>query len=243
MDRELFDRLLTELGIGLSVAEANSEFASIDESGDGFIDMYEFEAWMKRKTREDARYVRGLRRIGHRGGRAKIKLPHVKPRDLESRQGRPATRAQKFLQARHKKLKSSHVYWLEVTGSLMSVYDSEDKATEPLARLQLSDPEVERVDIGKRRSEGWDDSPGSASAHFGGLDAAWKDGSNRSVCFFPQSVRNLFLCFLSARTRTRTRTRKRKRKLLLKYQERLGSSTRKLSNARGYSRCDALTVL
>ena len=53
-------------------------------------------------------------------------------------------RTQKFLNAK-KKVKPSTKVWLEVIGSRLSIYDSEDKVQE-LARLQLSDIEVERVD-------------------------------------------------------------------------------------------------
>ena len=35
----------------------------------------------------------------------------------------------------------------------MSVYDSEEKATEPLARLQLSDQEVQEITVKKKRFE------------------------------------------------------------------------------------------
>ena len=112
LDAQLFERLLKDLNIDVKEDEARREFSELDSSKDGYVDMYEFEAWMKRKMREDERYMSGLKRIGHRGGWAKIKLPQVRPSLLEGKPGMAATRTQNFLRARHKKLRPSRTYLL-----------------------------------------------------------------------------------------------------------------------------------
>lgn len=158
LDFELFKRFLVELEVGISKDEARHEFSTIVSSLDEEIDVYQFEEWMKHKIREDQRYASGLKAIGNRGAWAKIKLPHVDSHELEAKHGGAATRTQRFLKARQTKLKPSQVYWLEVTGSLMSVYESDEKATDPLVLLQLSDKEVVRVSVATRRPDGWGDS-------------------------------------------------------------------------------------
>lgn len=144
--------------------------------------MYEFEEWMKQKMREDQRYISGLYRIGHRGGWAKVKLPQVSASILEGKPGMAATRTQKFLKARHKKLKPSRTYWVEVVGSLMSVYESEE-ATDPLARLQLSDQEVQEITVKKNRSDNSDESAVDEQTPLGQAAGGgkWRFNSSRSV--------------------------------------------------------------
>ena len=62
-------------------AEVQKQFQSIDVNGDGRIDVWEFEKWMKVLRRQDAKYAEGLNRIGHKMGWAKIKIPTVKNKD------------------------------------------------------------------------------------------------------------------------------------------------------------------
>ena len=101
MDFTQFRVLLTQLGVGdeMTDLEAELEWNRIDADGSGFIDNDEFENWMKKRLREDAQYVKGLRGLGNRSGYAKIKIPPVKASLLDSSKGRAGTRTQKFLKA------------------------------------------------------------------------------------------------------------------------------------------------
>lgn len=154
LDFRLFQRFLKDLKIDLTDDEVRHEFEKIDKDNSQSIDIYEFEAWMKGKRKADPRYMSGLKAIGHRAAWAKIKLPNAKPQELQGKPGAAPTRTQKFLLARQK-LKPSRVYWLEITGSLLSIYESDEKATDPMARLQLTDKEIQQISVGKRRPEGW----------------------------------------------------------------------------------------
>ena len=181
VDVHEFGTLLRHLGIDFDEAEVQKQFQSIDVNGDGRIDVWEFEKWMKVLRRQDAKYAEGLNRIGHKMGWAKIKIPTVKNKD---RSKYKPSRTQKFMNAK-KEIKSSKRVWLEVIGSRLckytsastpkrtliprdssdrlvvvaAIYDSEDKIQE-LARLQLSDIEVERVEEEARVAEGWEDDSG-----------------------------------------------------------------------------------
>jgi CRP-like cAMP-binding protein len=154
VDVNEFAVLVRQLNIELSDEERVAEFGKIDINGDGRIDVWEFEKWMKGLVRQDSKYADGLNNIGHKAGWAKLKIPPVKDKDRQ-RSGEKLNRTQKFLNQR-KLVKPNHRYWLEVIGSRLSIYDSDDKVVE-LARLQLSDMEVERVDEEMRVAEGWGD--------------------------------------------------------------------------------------
>ena len=156
VDEWEFSSLVEALGIDLSEEETAVAFTDIDSDGDGSIDVWEFEKWVKDLLRQDAKVEQGLSRIGHKRGWAKIKIPPLRGKDFPS--GRP-TRTQKFLAPQKKKLRPNVRYWVEVIGSRLSVYESEDRVEE-FARLQLSDAEVERVVEEDRVAEGWEDEDG-----------------------------------------------------------------------------------
>ena len=168
VDEPEFSSLLEALGIVLSEEESAAAFTDIDKDGDGSIDVWEFECWVKDLVRQDAKVAQGLSSIGHKKGWAKIKIPPLRGKDLPS--GRP-TRTQKFLAPQKKKLKPNVRYWVEVIGSRLSVYESEDRVEE-LARLQLSDAEVERVVEEDRVAEGWGDEEGDKKGALSAVNAA-----------------------------------------------------------------------
>eukprot|EP01043_Picozoa_sp_COSAG02_P023529 COSAG02_NODE_1260_length_13563_cov_28.883764_3_plen_1060_part_00 len=157
VDAKEFETLVRQLGLELTDEEIAQAFTDIDENRDGSIDAWEFEGWVKQLVRQDAKYVEGLSRIGRKRGWAKIKIPHASMKKNAS--GRPS-RTQKFLAPKKKKLKPTGRYWLEVIGSRLSIYDSEDRVEE-FARLQLSDMEVESVEEEDRQADGWGDESGS----------------------------------------------------------------------------------
>lgn len=104
------------------------------------------------EQRQDQSIKVALSQIGHRRAWAHIKIPQVRWKEMANY---PRTRSLKFLAARSKVRPSSR-YWVEVVGSRLSIFDSSDRVKE-LARLRLSDPEVERSSLGARRAEGWGD--------------------------------------------------------------------------------------
>ena len=133
-----FVSFLSQLKPEMSADEAAAAFKQIDRNGDGHIDVKEFEHWLKLRVRRDASFAAALSNVGHRRAWARIKIPSVKSKDLARSQ---STRTQKFLLNRA--IKPRMKYWVEVVGSRLSVYDTEDRVVE-FGRLQLSDPEVER---------------------------------------------------------------------------------------------------
>ena len=180
-----FRILLAQLGIEKTDEDAEVVFQEIDADGNGGIDITEFEHWcvraptgvrlaslyspphpllsahtacvtaarrMNTMARLDPRYASGLDRLGERRGWANIKIPAARKKELAQY---VPSRALKFLDARAK-VKPSSRCWIEVIGSRLSLYDSDDKVVE-LARLQLSDPEVENCTLGEWRAEGWGD--------------------------------------------------------------------------------------
>jgi hypothetical protein len=92
---------------------------------------------------------------------------------------RASARAVKFLHA-SSRVKPSHSRWVEVVGSRLSIYDTEDKVVE-LARLQLSDAEVLRCSLGVRRSEGWEDDEHDSDSEDDLGDLASLAGAGRTV--------------------------------------------------------------
>eukprot|EP01043_Picozoa_sp_COSAG02_P020973 COSAG02_NODE_1052_length_14953_cov_6.064023_2_plen_907_part_00 len=106
-------------------------------------------------VRHDPRVEKALSRIGDRQSWAHVKIPSVRRKESGLY---PGSRTLKFLAARAK-IRPSGRYWVEILGSRLTIYDSDNKVEE-LARLQLSDPEVERSSLGARRAEGWGDTAG-----------------------------------------------------------------------------------
>ena len=102
--------------------------------------------------RFDPAVATALSRIGDKGSWARVKIPTIRRKEAGLYH---QSRSLNFLAARAR-IKPTQKVWVEVVASRLTIYDSDNKVWE-LARLQLSDPEVERSSHGARRAEGWDD--------------------------------------------------------------------------------------
>jgi len=59
-----FGTLLRQLGIDFDAAEVQKQFHTIDLDGDGRIDVYEFEKWMKALRRQVSSLAQSVVRCG-----------------------------------------------------------------------------------------------------------------------------------------------------------------------------------
>ena len=147
LDVDEFTILVRELGNkDMDDVHVKEAYAEIDDDNSGEVNFQEFKEWWKRKVRTNEAYALKFRNVGIKATECRVMVPTLNTSDKAGAES-ISTRISKFFTA---PIRQKKTYWVELTGSRLTVYRSEQDRAEK-GRIQLTDVEVTKArQIGPR---------------------------------------------------------------------------------------------